>query len=231
MGEKEVASMGKKTALLLGATGLVGKALLEELLAEPAYERVIVWGRRPTGRVHEKLLERTIELELIPIMEEEKVTDVFCCLGTTIRKAGSRDAFRQVDYGYPVSLGEWALQHGAERMLVVSAMGADPGSRVFYSRTKGEMEQALSALGLPLLFLFRPSLLLGDREERRFGEELAARVSKALPFLYAGPFRRYRPVPGQVVAMAMNRAAQEGHAAGVQVLPSAAIHRMAETNS
>lgn len=220
--------MEKKTALLLGATGLVGKALLEELLAEPAYGKVIVWGRRATGRVHEKLLERTIELELIPIMEEEKVHDVFCCLGTTIRKAGSRDAFRQVDYSYPMSLGKWALTHGAERMLVVSAMGADPRSRVFYSRTKGEMEQALSALGLPLLFFFRPALLLGDREERRFGEDLAAKVSKTLPFLYAGPFRRYRPVPDQVVAKAMLRAAQEVKSPGVHVLPSEALHRMAE---
>jgi uncharacterized protein YbjT (DUF2867 family) len=138
------------------------------------------------------------------------VDDLFCCLGTTIRKAGSQEAFRRVDLEYPLQAAHLGRAAGARQFILVSALGADPSSRVFYNRVKGEVEAALAGVGYPRLVIFRPSLLLGDRDEVRPGERVAEWIMKPLGPLMRGPLRRYRPVEAAWVARAMVRRALVG---------------------
>lgn len=209
-----------RSALLVGATGLVGSFLLRRLLESSAYARVTVWARRKLEQTHPKL---TIEKVDFRQLHERCVEaeDVYCCLGTTIRKAGSQEAFRQVDYDYPVALAIAAAGGGARRLLVVSALGANPDSRIFYSRVKGEMEIAVRAAGVPATIFFRPSLLSGPRAEARRGERIGEAVGKVL-----GPLLgRYRPIHADLVAAAMLRAALEERPSGA--IESGEIRRIA----
>jgi uncharacterized protein YbjT (DUF2867 family) len=136
------------------------------------------------------------------------VDNVFCCLGTTIRAAGSREAFYKVDFGYVVGVARAAAESGARQLLLVSALGADAHSRVFYNRVKGEAERAIRELPFRGTKIFRPSLLLGQREEFRLGERFAALALAPLSFLLTGKARKYRPVPATAVAEAMVRIAK-----------------------
>lgn len=218
-----------RTALVLGATGLIGGHLLRLLAAQPEYGRVVALVRRPTGLRHPKLAERIVDYErLAEARDALAVDDLFCCLGTTIKKAGSQAAFRRVDYDYPMAAARLAKEAGVKRFLLVSSMGADPRAAVFYSRVKGELERDLAALDLPALLIFRPSLLLGERQEVRMGESIAAAIMRALdPLLKVGPLARVRAIEGRTVARAMVRAALQGPA-GVQVYLNDAIQRMGE---
>jgi uncharacterized protein YbjT (DUF2867 family) len=195
-----------RIALLTGASGLVGGHCLRLLLAEPAYGRVIALGRRALPLQHPKLEQKLVDFahiaDLVP-----RADDVYCCLGTTIKKAGSQAAFRRVDHDYVVALAQAAKQAGARRFLLVSALGANPRSRIFYSRVKGEVERDMSAVPFTAVHIFRPSLLLGERTESRPLERLAFAVLKALTPLLVGPLRPYRPIAAQTVARAMIRAA------------------------
>src|SRR5688572_11971644 len=154
-------------AWIAGATGLVGRALLDALLAEPRVEQVAALARRPLPRTHPKLESVTVDFErLEQELAGRRATCAFCCLGTTIKKAGSQDAFRRVDHDYVLAFARAALAAGAEKLLVVTALGADAKSGIFYNRVKGEVEAHLRELGFRELHLLRPSLLLGPREER-----------------------------------------------------------------
>lgn len=221
------ASDAPATALLLGATGLVGGHVLDLLLADPAYRRVTVLGRRPVARMHPKLDQRTADFDRL--RQEHAISfavdDVFCCLGTTIATAGSQAAFRRVDHDYVVEAARAAAEHGARRYLLVSAAGADARSRIFYSRVKGEAEDAVRALPLDGVVLLRPSLLMGDRAEKRTGERIAQRVMPALEWMMVGPLRRYRPVEAATVARAMVRLAKQ-RPRGVRVLESDEIQQI-----
>jgi uncharacterized protein YbjT (DUF2867 family) len=199
-----------KTCLLLGAAGLVGGHLLELLRADPGYSRVTVWVRRPLGLSDPKVEERIVDMSLESTWQGPIVVDdVFCCLGTTIKVAGSQEAFRRVDLEYPLRAGRQALAGGAKQYLLCSAVGADPKSRIFYNRVKGECEEGLAKLGFPGgLKVFHPSLLLGARKEKRAGEGLATALMGPTAFLLTGPLRRYRPIPAATVARAMNEAAK-----------------------
>jgi uncharacterized protein YbjT (DUF2867 family) len=199
-----------RKAVMAGATGLIGKELLHLLLENPSYTSVTSLVRRPTGIQHPKLHEVVIDFNSLNISEVDLTgADVFCTLGTTIKKAGSQAAFRQVDYTYPLSLGSMAKDSGAKQFFIVTAMGADRTSKVFYNRVKGEVEEALQGLGLSALKIFRPSLLLGDREEFRFGERTAALVSSFIAPLFIGPLKKYKPIQARNVAKAMVFAAQQ----------------------
>jgi uncharacterized protein YbjT (DUF2867 family) len=156
-----------RSALLLGATGLIGSFLLERLLGGSVYSGVSLWLRKPLTKQHPKLHFETIDFEKL---EQGRIEaeDVYCCLGTTIGQAGSREAFRRVDFDYPVGLARAAARDGVKRLLVVSALGANARSSVFYNRLKGEMEEAVRAAGVPKTYLFRPSLLSGPRSRRLF---------------------------------------------------------------
>ncbi|MFE6077552.1 oxidoreductase [Paenibacillus sp. NPDC057886] len=195
----------ERQALVIGATGLVGGLLVRSLLQNPAYGRIRVLVRRPLEWEHPKLEQHVVDWEQL---EDQKdlfcnIDDLYCCLGTTIKKAGSQDNFRQVDFHYPVKAAKLAKEHGVSQMLVISSMGADAESRVFYSRTKGEMEEALSAVGFRSLHIFRPSLILGDRKEKRLGEQLAAHVMTFLDRWMKGRVDKYRAIQAATIARAM----------------------------
>jgi uncharacterized protein YbjT (DUF2867 family) len=193
-----------RSALLVGATGLVGSHLLRRLLAHPDYARVTVWLRREIALQHPKLVQLIVDFErLQQYAASLNAQDVFVALGTTIKKAGSQQAFYRVDYNYPFQVAHLAQQRGAQRFLMVSAVDANPGSRVFYSRVKGEAEDAIRSLGLPKVWFFRPSLLLGQREERRPGERIGEVVGKLIAPLLLGRLRKYRPIEADAVAAAM----------------------------
>jgi uncharacterized protein YbjT (DUF2867 family) len=199
-----------RTALIAGATGLVGSHVLSLLLADPAWTRVVTLGRR-AGAVHNpKLEQRIVNLGALEALGDLAVCDdVFCCLGTTIKQAGSQDAFRKVDYEYVVSLGRTGLRLGGQQFLLVSAIGADAASRVFYSRVKGEAETALRQLPYRAMQIFRPSLLLGERAEFRLGERIAMAAAPLLSPLLVSRWRRYRPIAAATLAAAMVRIAKE----------------------
>ncbi|MCE4072790.1 MULTISPECIES: oxidoreductase [Pseudomonas] len=166
--------------LLAGATGLTGEHLLDRILNEPTVKRVIAPARRKLAE-HPRLENPIGPLaELIPHLVQP-VDTVFCCLGTTLKEAGSEEAFRSVDFDLPLALGERGLALGARHYIVVSALGADSKSSIFYSRVKGELEDALRQQGWPQLTIARPSLLLGQREEIRLAELLAAPFARILP--------------------------------------------------
>ncbi|APC40543.1 NAD-dependent epimerase/dehydratase family protein [Clostridium estertheticum] len=215
--------MEKKTALVVGATGLVGGNLVNMLLEAPEYEMVIVWVRKSTGINNKKLEEKIINFELLDTYKlEDTVNHIFCCLGTTIKKAKSKEVFKKVDLEYIVSLAMKAKENDVSQFLVISAMGSDVKSAVFYNKVKGQMENELSNLGLRGLKIFRPSLLLGDRTEFRFGEKAAEVVSKCIPFIFNGALKKYKPVYGNTVAKAMYKVAIE-EKSGIEAFNSEVI--------
>lgn len=171
--------------LIAGATGLTGEHLLDRLLDEPTVECVLAPTRRPLAE-HPRLHNPVGELAALLPRLEGPVDTAFCCLGTTIRQAGSQDAFRAVDHDLVLAFAERARALGARHLLVISAIGADAQSSVFYNRVKGETEAALLAQEWPQLTLARPSMLLGARQEFRLGERLAAPLSRVLPGKWQG---------------------------------------------
>ena len=194
-----------QSILLAGATGLVGGECLRLLLADPAFDPVHVVVRRPlpSAAAAGKLRQHVADLDqMATALAGVSVDAVFCALGTTIRKAGSQEKFRQVDFEYPLALARLGLERGARHYLLVSSLGADARSRVFYSRTKGELEEALAALPYRSLTIARPSLLLGERAEFRLGEQIFSRLG----FLMPG---KYKPVAASAVAAALVAAARE----------------------
>lgn len=191
----------KRSALLAGASGLVGTALLDLLLSDEKYATVHSLVRKTTAVRHSKLHEHIVRFdELGEYPLGTQITDAFCCLGTTMRTAGSREAFATVDRDYPLAFAALAQHNGCNRLAVVSALGAASGSAIFYNRVKGEMEEGLKNMGFAHLAIIRPSLLLGRRREFRAGEALSTPVAIALSPLLVGGLRRYRPVDVNRVA-------------------------------
>jgi len=214
-----------KTALLAGASGLIGSQLLPLLLASERYAKVIVVGRRALPVLHPKLVQVVTELDRLEDVRLQLIADdVFCCLGTTMKQAGSKEAFYRVDYLYVVTLAAVAASNFAAQFMVVSSLGADPASRVYYSKVKGEMEEAVRQAPFRAIHIFRPSLLLGKRAAPRLGERLGAVVLKGLKPLLRGPLQKYRAVEAGAVARAMLRAAAE-EGGGVRVHQSEELSR------
>lgn len=199
----------ERTALILGSTGLTGKALTGLISKNKSYSRIILPVRRETGRSDDRVTEIKIDYEHLdasPGLFE--VDDIFCCLGTTMKKAGSKEAFRKVDYQYPLEAARLGKEKGASRFFVISALGVDPSSKIFYNRVKGAVERDLGRLSFRALHIFRPSLLTGKREEKRFGENAGIFLFKAFSFLLAGPLAKYRAIEAETVARAMALAAE-----------------------
>jgi len=190
-----------KTATVLGATGLIGGQLVSLLLDDPHFSKVRVVGRRSTGISHKKLSEKLGDLFDERFLKKAITGDVvFCCIGTTQAKTPDLKIYRKIDFGIPVNSIAAAKKNGAEQFLVVSSMGANAKSRVFYNRTKGHMEEALLKSNLKKVNIFRPSMLLGDRSETRVMESIGK-----LLFRVAHNFlpKRYRGIESETVAMAM----------------------------
>lgn len=190
-----------KRAVVIGATGLVGHTLLMQLLADERYSKVLVLGRRSVDYKHDKLEERLGDL-----LSDEywkftwAVDEVFCCVGTTRSKTSDMGVYKQIDYGIPVHSAQWAIKNGVGRYLVISSIGADKKSRIFYSRVKGQMEEALRKMAFPRLYILRPSIILGHREERRIGESIGKFLTRTFSFLLPS---RYKGIHARSIAAAM----------------------------
>jgi uncharacterized protein YbjT (DUF2867 family) len=221
----------RRTALLVGATGLVGGHCLRLLLADDDWSQVVVLARRRLAATHPKLVARLVDFDRLGQLSGfPRVTDVFCTLGTTIAKAGSRPEFYKVDFTYVVETARLAAVSGARQFLLVSALGADPASSIFYSRVKGEAEEAVRTLPLPALQIFRPSFLAGERAEARPLEKIGVAAFSALSFGMVGPLRRYRPVEAADVARAMLEVARR-EAPGAHVYDSERIEEIARAGA
>ncbi|MEK7857517.1 MAG: oxidoreductase [Elusimicrobiota bacterium] len=215
---------GRK-ALITGASGLVGGHALGLLLADPGCSQVASLGRRTLELKDPKLRQAVVDFDKLELAGPFDCDEAFCCLGTTIRKAGSQEAFRKIDFEATLAFARLAKRSGATRFYLVSSTGADARSRVFYSRVKGEIEAALHAVGFDTLVILRPSLLLGERSESRPLERFASAILPRLSFLFQGPLRSYRPIKAEVVARAMVHAAAQG--LGSQNLDSERIEELA----
>lgn len=205
--------MAGKTVWVAGATGLVGRETVRALLAEPAFVRVVAWTRRPSGLHDPRLDERIVDFEQLEAAFAHSLTEAaVCCLGTTIKTAGSKERFRRVDYEYVLAFARAARRAGAKHFVVVTALGANPRSALFYNRVKGELEESLAALPFESLSIVRPSLLLGERAELRVGERLFTPLARVLP-------RRYRGIQAGTVARAIVHLLNEPRQ-GRRVVPS-----------
>jgi uncharacterized protein YbjT (DUF2867 family) len=222
--------VSSRTALVAGASGLVGRHCLDTLLVSLAYEAVIACSRRPLPDAHSRLAVRVVSFDHLDSERPLAVTDAFCALGTTIAAAGSRDAFTRVDLSYVAAFARYARASGALRFVLVSSVGADPGSSNFYLRVKGQAEKAVVSVGFAQADILRPGLLLGDRVDSRRGEACAQRFAPAAALLLRGRLRRYRPVPAAIVGAAMVGTALAEHP-GVRVLHYDELVRMASSGS
>jgi uncharacterized protein YbjT (DUF2867 family) len=190
-----------RTALIAGSTGLVGRQLLKMLLESDRYDTVKAATRSTLPIQHSKLVQVTIDYSNIEKSKSQlKADDVFFCLGTTMAKAGSKSKFREVDFVYAHRTAKLAHEMGTEQFLIVSALGADPRSSIYYNRVKGEVEEAVSALGFQAIHIFRPSLLLGARREKRPGEDIGKLVYRIFWFIIPD---RYKAIEAGKVARAM----------------------------
>ena len=215
-----------RTALVAGGSGLVGGLLLRQLLEDADYDRVTALTRRTLALTHKKLVQRVVDFDrLAEVSDFPRVHDVFCCLGTTIKQAGSQEAFRKVDLTYVAELGRMAVRHRASQFLLVTAIGSDPGSRVFYNRVKGEAEEAVRRLQFDGIQIFRPSLLLGARTQNRPAERIAMVLSPLVGWMLVGSLASYRPIKAATVARAMVRIAREARR-GTHVYESDTIRRL-----
>lgn len=205
--------MQAKTAVLLGATGLIGNHLLHLLLTDDYFTGIRVLVRKPFAFMHPKLEVRITDFDDHDNFHSAlgKGDAIFCCTGTTMEKVkGDKILYRRIDFDIPVHAAQWGIDNGFSQFLVVSAIGANEKSSNFYLHLKGSMEAAIHALPYASLHIFRPSLLLGDREEIRKGEKLAKSIMPVLSFMLAGSLKKYRAIEALDVARAMLAAAQSG---------------------
>jgi uncharacterized protein YbjT (DUF2867 family) len=191
-----------KKALVIGATGLVGKQLVSQLLEDSGFSEVICFVRRPSGVTHPKLTEHLVDFKSPDSWSQMITGDVlFSCMGTTIRTAGSQEAQWEVDYTYQWNTAERAAANGVAHYVLLSAAGVTPGSRIFYNRMKGELDEAVQQLPFRQIDIIRPSILAGNRQEVRTGERIGIAVMGALRFIPG--VRKYRPIMDVTVARAM----------------------------
>ncbi|MBC7864297.1 MAG: NAD(P)H-binding protein [Bacteroidia bacterium] len=199
------------SALVFGSSGLTGNFLTEKLLSDPSFSQVKVFVRKKSGTTHPKLKEIIVDFANEKELQENLKGDVlFCCLGTTIRVAGSQEAFEKVDLHYPVLLANLAAKNGIKKFLMVSSVGASAQSTNFYLKTKGTAEEKIAATTIPHIYFFRPSMLLGKRKEFRFGEVMGKFFMVALSFLFMGGLKKYRAIKSEKVAEAMIRYSKTG---------------------
>jgi uncharacterized protein YbjT (DUF2867 family) len=208
--------------MVLGATGLVGRECVRRLLDDPSVARVIAVTRRPLSDdvASAKLGVEVVDFDRLALRGDLFAVDqIFCALGTTIKQAGSQEAFRRVDFEYALTAAKLGAEHGAQDFLLVSALGASAKSRIFYNRVKGELEDALRTLPYRSVTIVRPSLLLGDRGQFRLGEQVGRRIGWLVP-------GRYKPVSARRVAAALANAARDV-TPGMRIIESNEIARTA----
>ncbi len=220
----------KYKALVVGATGMCGSLCMHQLLKDADYREVETWVRQPTGLQHPKLNERVIDFKSLDTMEGTDVEHVFCCLGTTIKKARSKAIFYTIDHDYVISIAEMAQRWGAERFAYISSIGASANSGNFYLHTKGKVEEDLQAAHLKRLLIFRPSFLIGERGEKRLGETVAKAMMRAFGYLLVGRLLKYRGVEASLVVKAMIAEAKK-EATGVTIIESDKIQQYRDVDA
>jgi uncharacterized protein YbjT (DUF2867 family) len=216
-----------KTAFLLGASGLIGGFCLKTLLADSSYAIIVLLSRRRLSvSTDSRLIQKTISFDSLNPSDFAGAADVFCALGTTMRKAGTREAFRRVDLDYPLSAARMARQAGAGQFILVSSAGAASTASSFYLRTKGELDREVAKLDFEAVHIFRPSLLLGPRSEFRLGEGVMQKAAPLVNLAMVGALRRYRAIPAETVGRAMVAAARQPRG-GISVYEYDEIIRLA----
>ncbi|MDC0702506.1 NAD-dependent epimerase/dehydratase family protein [Priestia sp. AB] len=216
--------MSQRSALVLGASGLVGQELLKMLLSNSLYNHVTVCVRKKLPIEHTKL--RQLEIDFSELDKHEEcfaVDDVYCCLGTTMKKAKTKAKFIKVDYEFPLKAAKCAEKYRCKNFLTITAIGADLRSPFFYSKVKGQVEEDIASLYIRSTHFFRPSLLLGKRQEFRLFEKIGGYTLKSCSFCLVGKWRKYRPIKAYNVAKSMMKAALEDKC-GVHVHESQDIY-------
>ena len=220
--------MSKRTAVVVGSTGAIGRQFMPLLLATPRFDKVIVMHHRPApyagvAKVEQQIVDFSVVLP--PLEPGNDLEAVFCCIGTTQSKAGSTEAFQKVDRDIPVALARWASANNATTFVGISSVDARADARSVYLRTKGEMESGVAGAGLRSTYLLRPSLLAGGRDEYRLAERIANRVLAVIGPMMLGPVRKYRAIHTKTVAHAMLVCAEQA-VPGVHILESDAIQAL-----
>ncbi|MBL7862139.1 MAG: NAD-dependent epimerase/dehydratase family protein [Cyclobacteriaceae bacterium] len=208
-----------RTALVAGSTGLIGSQLVDLLLADGYYNKVIALSRKSLPVSHTRLQNVLVDIHSLDKLSTLKADDVFCCLGTTMKQAGSKEAFKRVDYEYPLQLAKSLKSTGAKKFLLVSALGADKSSRIFYNKVKGIVEEGIGNLAYDSYHIFRPSLLIGPRKEARAGEDAAKIFYSFFGFLIP---KKYKGIESAKVARAMMTEAKSDKV-GLQIYESVAL--------
>ena len=196
--------MNQKTAIVLGGTGLTGNLLINRLLADDSYACIKLFSRKASGIKSEKIEEFVGDLFQLEHFKDDFTADeVFCCIGTTSAKTKDRVVYKAIDFGIPYTAARLARENNIPTFLVISSMGANSRSSIFYSRTKGEMEQAVLGEKIPHTYILRPSLIMGNRDERRMGESVGAAVLKFTNAVLVGRLKKYRAIEADCIAAAM----------------------------
>src|SRR5690606_10778968 len=198
-----------KTAIILGATGLTGSILLQKLIEDDSFDKIKLFSRSSAGKNSPKVEEHIIDLfELEKYAEDFKADVVFCCIGTTKAKTPDNEIYKKIDYGIPVAAAKLAKKNGVKTFIVISALGASIKSRTFYNRTKGEMERDVLNQNIVNTYILQPSLIVGDRNESRFGESMAGVFMKIFGFLIP---KKYKSINAETIAQAMMMVAIKGY--------------------
>lgn len=193
-----------KSAIILGATGLTGGKLLELLLEDERYQKIKLFSRSTSQIRHPKIEEYLGDLlNLKSFTNDFKADEVFCCIGTTKSKTPEKTMYKKIDYGIPVDAARLSKQNGIETFIVISALGADPKSAIFYNRIKGEMEDAVLKHAITKTHFLQPSLISGNRHEKRIGEWIFKQLMKVANFVLAGPMKKYRSIRPETIARSM----------------------------
>ena len=215
----------QKTAIILGSTGLTGSLLLNKLLADDAYGSIKLFSRRASGITSPRIKEYVGDmLQLERFKDDFKADEVFVCVGTTSAKTKDRAVYHAIDFGIPVAASTLARENNIPTLVVISSMGASIRSKIFYSRTKGEMEKAVLNQSIPHTYILRPSLILGQRNEKRIGESLGALMFKLTNVFLIGRFKKYRSIEADCIADAMITLAKS--LPDLQIVPSDLIQKL-----
>lgn len=215
-----------KTAIILGATGLTGGILLQKLIEDPRYSKIKLFSRSRVAVKDQKIEEHLVDLFKLEDHKQIFTADeVFCCVGTTKAKTPDEETYRKIDYGIPVTAAILAAENKILVYAVISALGADAGSKIFYNRTKGEMERDVLKQQIENTYILQPSLIAGDRVETRTGENIAKKVMKVVNPLMIGPLKKYRSIDPEVIADALITIANKGY--NGNFIPSDEIKRIA----
>lgn len=193
-----------KTAIIIGATGLTGGLVLDKLLVNDAYSKIKLFSRAASGLTHPKIEEHLVDLLQLEKHKDDFTADeVYCCIGTTKKKTPDQSKYRDIDFGIPATAARLCKENGIEVMAVVSALGANTKSSIFYNRTKGEMEKAVLAAGIPRTYILRPSFIGGNRTEKRTGEKIGLSIFNFLKPLFIGKLKKYAVIDASAIAERM----------------------------